>query len=184
MATIATEDGRDLLIQVDDLEPYRIHPLPGGAGHQITEAYLAVARGESDGEDIPEALSIALNGAEYDETADRWRLPKLLPISRRLEREVRLAEIESVAYCAFYWQTIVGIAGVNAFLEAGGGIAGQVKALWVMAARMGLSTSQTSPLSALESLTQMAGTPTTSSPASSSKPGKQPRDRRAKHAKR
>jgi len=184
MAITATEEGRNLLIVVEDDEQrfeYRIRPLPGGAGHQITETYLATARGElHDEAAVTEALTMALNGARYDAATERWTIPDDLPVSEQLERELRLAETESVAYCAFYWQTIVGIAGVNAFLEGGEGVAGQVKALWVMTARMGLSTSRPSPLSALDTLTSMVSTPSTSSRAGGEKRGKQPRDRPAK----
>jgi hypothetical protein len=184
MTITAAQQGRDLHLQIEGVEaPFVIHPLPGRAGMQITETYLNGAIGGTSNEEITDALAIALDGAV--KVDDIW-----VPVAEkdringnRMGDELSLTETEHVAQCAFFWQTVLGVAGVNAYIEDGGGVAGGSKALWALAMRLGLSPSRTSPSSALETLIQLANTPTTSTPTGGKPNVKQPQDRLPKQTK-
>jgi hypothetical protein len=177
----ASEVGRDLHLTVEGVAPYIVRPLPGRIGEQITSTYLDAATGRATTEDMTDAFRMALDGAVKD--CDRY-VP--LPESEqhnynRLQDELRTAEAESVLMPAFLWQTVLGLPGVTAFIQGGEGVAGGVKALWALTARLGISPSRTSPHSALDELTRLqAATPNTSSPQGGVKPGKQPQDRQPK----
>lgn len=179
----ATEHGRDLHLTVEGLAPYIVRPLPGRIGEQITATYIEAAVGRATTEDMTDALRMAVDGGVKD--GDRY-VP--LPESEqhnynRMQGELRTAEAESILMPAFLWQTVLGLPGVTAYIEGGGGVAGGVKALWALAARLGISPSRTSPLSALDELTRLqAGSPSTSSLPGGVKPGKQPRDRQSKQS--
>lgn len=67
---------------------------------------------------------------------------------------IREEECQQIALCAFYWQSVVGIEAVNAFLEAGEGMVGSLKALNLLLIRIGRSPSQSSLQAATVSLTQ------------------------------
>jgi len=178
--TTATQEGRNLHIHVDGVDPYIVKPLGGDAGKQMTDTYLRGALGQASGEEISNALVMALDGAVRD--GDLW-VP--VPLEQRtnanrIGEELRLEETDSVAMAAFFWQTILGMAGVNAFLEHGG-VAGHTKAMGALVARLGISPQRTSPSSALEDLTQLLGsTPSMSTPLGGPKPGRQPQDRQPK----
>lgn len=99
---------------------------------------------------------------------------------------IRQEEVEALALCAFYWQTVVGIEAVNAFIEGGEGTTGSLKALSLLQTRLGLSPSTTSRSSALENLIQSrAGSPNTAIPQAGGKSVRLPSDRRKpKNAKK
>ena len=83
---------------------------------------------------------------------------------------IRQAEAESLSLCAFYWQTVVGIEAVQAFIDGGEGTAGSLKALNLLLMRIGRSPSPSSLQAVTESLTQQddsEGTPATESSSSS-----------------
>jgi hypothetical protein len=176
----ANEVGRDLHLTVEGVAPFVVRPLPGRIGEQITNTYLHAAVGAATAEDMTDAFRMALDGGVLE--GERY-VP--LPVEEqhnynRLQDELRTAEAESILMPAFLWQTVLGLAGVTAFIEGGEGVAGGVKALWALTARLGISPSRTSPSSALETLIQLEGTPSTRSPEGGAKPGKQPRDRQPK----
>lgn len=168
MALTAEQHGRNLHLTVEGVDTFVIRPLPGRVGVQITETYLEGATNRASSQEVEEALMIAVDGAVWDETAGRF-VPVPEPeraIYNRVSDELRLGEAESVLLPAFFWQTVVGIAGVRAFIEGGEGVAGGIKALWALVARLGISPSKTSHSSALDDLIRLAATPSTSSPQS------------------
>jgi hypothetical protein len=74
---------------------------------------------------------------------------------------IRQQEGEALCLCAFYWQTIVGIEGVNAFLDAGEGTLGSVKALTLLQIRLGLWMPETSrALATANSMQEDGSSPT------------------------
>ncbi|GGD33080.1 hypothetical protein GCM10010915_11820 [Microbacterium faecale] len=166
MALKAQQVDRDLHLTVEGAATFVIRPLPGRVGKQITDTYLDGAAGHTDGTDVELALMMAVDGAQWDDETGRYvPLPEeQRTVYNRVSDELRLGEAESILLPAFFWQTILGITGVNAYIEGGEGIAGGVKALWALVARLGVSPLQTSPSSALESLIRLASTPTTTSP--------------------
>ena len=184
MTITAAQQGRDLHITVIGIEePFIIKPLPGRAGMQITDTYLNGATGAATSEQMTDALAIAVDGAVLD--GDLW-VPRPLDeraVGNRMGLELSIPETESVALAAMFWQTILGVSGVNAYIEGGEGLAGGVKALWALVARLGLSPSRTSPSSALDTLIQLANTPTTSTPTGGKPNVKQPQDRLPKQTK-
>lgn len=177
----ATEVGRDLHLTVEGVAPFVVRPLPGRIGEQITSTYLNSAVGRATTEEMTDAFRIAVDGGILD--GDRY-----VPVPEaeqhnfnRVQAELRTAEAESILMPAFLWQTILGLSGVTAFIEGGEGVAGGVKALWALTARLGISPSRTSPSSALDDLIQLqAGSRSTSTLPGGVKPGKQPQDRQPK----
>lgn len=177
----ATEVGRDLHLTVEGVAPFVVRPLPGRVGEQITHTYLNSAVGAASTDEMVDAFRMAVDGAAHD--GDRFvPLPEAEQHNyNRIQDELRTAEAESILMPAFLWQTVLGLSGVTAFIEGGGGVAGGVKALWALTARLGISPSRTSPSSALDDLIQLqAAIPSTSSQPGGVKPGKQPRDRQPK----
>lgn len=179
----ASEVGRDLHLTVEGIAPYVVRPLPGRIGEQITSTYLSAAVGAASTDDMTDAFRMALDGGVLD--GDRF-VPR--PVEEqhnynRVQDELRTAEAESILMPAFLWQTVLGLSGVTAFIKGGEGVAGGVKALWALTARLGISPSRTSPSSALDELTRLQGASlSTSSPRAGVKPGKQPRDRQPKQS--
>lgn len=177
----ATEVGRDLHLTVEGVAPYIVRPLPGRIGEQITATYLETAVGRASTEAMTDAFRIAIDGGVHD--GDRY-VPRPEAEQHNYNRlcdELRTAEAESILMPAFLWQTILGLSGVTAFIEGGEGVAGGVKALWALTARLGISPSRTSPSSALDALIQLqAATPSTSTRQGGAKPGRQPQDRQPK----
>lgn len=179
----ATEVGRDLHLTIEGVAPFVVRPLPARVGEQITATYLNASVGTATAEDMQDALRMALDGAVRDEESGRF-VP--LPVDgqpnwNRAQDELRTAEAESVLMPAFLWQSVLGVAGVNAYIEAGEGVAGGVKALQALVYRLGLSAPTTSPSTALDDLIRaQVSTPSTSTPQGGAKPGKQPQDRQPK----
>lgn len=177
----AEEVGRDLHLTVEGVAPYVVRPLPGRIGEQITSTYLNAAVGIASTEEMTDAFRIALDGGVLD--GDRY-VPRPADEQHnynRIQNELRTAEAESILMPAFLWQTVLGLSGVTAFIEGGEGVAGGVKALWALTARLGISPSRTSPSTALDDLIQLqAASPNMRSPQGGAKPGKQPRDRQPK----
>lgn len=171
MTLNAQQVDRDLHLTVDGADTFVVRPLPGRIGKQITDTYLDGAAGNGDPVAVEAALMIAVDGGVWDDETARYvpRPDGDRPIYDRISDELRLGEAESILLPAFFWQTVLGIAGVNAYIEGGEGIAGGVKALWALVARLGLSPLRTSPSSALENLIRLASTPTTTSPTGGAK---------------
>lgn len=177
----ASEVGRDLHLTVEGVAPYVVRPLPGRIGEQITSTYLRASVGAATTEEMTDAFRMALDGGVLD--GDHYvPLPEEEQHNyNRIQNELRTAEAESILMPAFLWQTVLGLTGVTAFIQGGEGVAGGVKALWALTARLGLSPSRTSPSTALDDLIQLqAASPSTRSPEGGAKPGKQPRDRKPK----
>jgi len=179
-AITATQEGRNLHLHVEGLDPFIVKPLPGNAGMEATDTYLNMATGTGSQVDVTLALVMALDGGVHNTETDRWEpVPeKERTNSNRLGTELSTAEMEDVSMAAFFWQTILGPAGVNTYLTNGGGVGGHTKAMWALVTRLGLSPLLTSPSSALEDLIQLQGSiPSTSTRPSGNKPGKKPQDR-------
>lgn len=167
----AEQVDRDLVLTVEGTDPFVIRPLPGRQGKQITETYLNGAQGLAPGGDIEAALMIAVDGGVWDDEQGRF-VPRPDPertVYNRINDELRLGEAESILLPAFFWQTILGIAGVRAFIEGGEGMSGGVKALGALAARLGLSPSLTSPSSVLGNLIRLESTTPTTFPTGGEK---------------
>lgn len=182
----ATQEGRNLHLHVEGLDPFIVRPLPGNAGMQVTDTYLKMATGTGNQVDVTLALVMALDGARLNEGTNLWEpVPETeRDNSNRIGTELSAAEMEDVSMAAFFWQTILGPAGVNTYLENGGGVGGHTKAMWALVTRLGLSPLLTSPSSALDELILLQGSiPSTSTPPSGKKPGKQPQDRQPKRKK-
>lgn len=81
---------------------------------------------------------------------------------------MRQEESEALVLCAFYWQGVVGIEAVNAFIENGEGTAGSLKALRLLQMRLGLLPSTNSSREVMESVMQGAGSEGTSTTPTSS----------------
>lgn len=181
----AVEQGRNLHLSVEGIEsPFVIRPLPGRVGMQITNTYIEGATGLATAEQIEDALRIAVDGGVL-EGGVYVPLPVDEQINyNRILDELRTTEGESVLLPAFFWQTVLGMAGVNAYIDGGEGVAGGVKALWALVSRLGLSPTKTSPSSALENLIRLQESIRhTSTHPAGEKPGKQPQDRRPKQKK-
>lgn len=182
MAITATQEGRNLHIHVDGLDPFVIKPLPGGAGLQLTETYLETAVGRSDNLSTAKALAMAVDGAQLDSTTGLWE-PSDERANRDRIEQLSLGEQEDVTMAALFWQTILNMAGVNIYLSEGG-VGGHTKAMRALVQRLGLSPLLTSPSSALDALTQLQdSTRSMSTPQDGAKPGKKPLDRLRKKAR-
>lgn len=148
----AAESGRNLIIQVEGLAPYIINPLPGFAGQKAVEIFLNVAARQLQPEALLEAWQLAVDGVdENDNTITDG------PTFTRISRELRLKEQDIVVQAAFYWQSVLGIDGVNVLLEGGEGLAASKKVLELLIWTLGISPTQTERSSALETLIQSPG---------------------------
>lgn len=67
---------------------------------------------------------------------------------------IRQEECESLCLCAFYWQTVVGMEAVNAFIQGGEGQAGSLKAMSLLQIRLGFSNTPNSSSAVMASLIQ------------------------------
>lgn len=149
MTINAEKVGRDLQLAFDGVDdPFIIHPLPGNAGQQITRTYLKAAEGKG-GENFPDALRMALDGARKNAITGDWeRLPdEECPNWQRIGNELSQSEGELIVMPAFFWQTILGMDGVAAYVEGGEGIAGTLKAQKALLTRLGLLAQMTLPSS-------------------------------------
>jgi hypothetical protein len=159
--------GRRLILTVetaDDetpIEPYRVEPLSGKVGRQLSMDYSLMLVGQTpDGFNIGDAMITATGQENYD----------------RLSDELRQEEAEQIIQAAFYWQTAIGMDGVRAILE--GGVGGMGKASALFAQRMAPLLPPTSPRSASENPTPSPDdTPNTSTPEGGVKLVKKPLDR-------
>lgn len=175
----AEQQGRRLVLTVevgDDepvIEPFVILPLPMETGRLLTAEYLAfVTPGGLPGiepltpERKVEIFQVALDGADPETHAPHLDADgqPIIPQYKRAEAQLTQAEGEELLIKAFMWHTIVGIDGILAFDEAGGGTAGALKAIRLLASRTGLLPSPISHSSVSENLTQQADTSGTSTP--------------------
>lgn len=158
MPVAATLEGRNLKLTLPGIEPFIIAPLPGFAGEKATETFIQVAARVRAPEDLTEVWMLALDGVDADGATIKDG-----PNWTRVRNTLSLHEGEEIIHPAFYWQTTLGIDGVNEFIEAGGGLAGAKKALERLILTLGISPMQTGRSGALENLTQLlAPTPPTS----------------------
>lgn len=141
----AKKDGRNLVLTLDGVDPFVIRPLPGHAGRQITDTYITVTAGGGQDVDLIAALQMAVDGAVLD--GDRWvPRPQVEQTNfNRLGMELSQDEGELIIMPAFFWQTVLGMDGVKAYIEGGEGIAGTLKAVRALTARLGLLVRRTSP---------------------------------------
>lgn len=147
MTVSAEKVGRNLHLTFEGVaEPFIIKPLPGRAGLQVTDTYLAVAGGENHAQALTEALQMSVDGARRD--GDRWvPLPEgEQPNFNRIGDELSQGEAEAILMPAFFWQTILGMDGVKAYIEGGEGLAGTLKATGALSRRLGIFVRPTSPV--------------------------------------
>lgn len=141
----ATKAGRDLVLTVEGLDPFVIRPLPGHAGRQITDTFLTSVGGGSNGTDLAAAMQMAVDGAILD--GDVW-VPRPAGEQTNFNRigmEMSQAEAEQILMPAFFWQTILGMDGIRAYIEGGEGLPGTLKAAGALSVRLGLLVQRTSP---------------------------------------
>jgi len=146
MTVTAEKVGRNLVLTMEGVEPFTVRPLPGLAGIQITDAYIHAAGGMSAA-DMEAAFVMAVDGARENTITGRW---EPVPAEERanynrIARELSQAEAEEILMPAFLWQTTLGMDGVKAYLEGGGGLAGTLKATGALSRRLGLLARTTSP---------------------------------------
>lgn len=146
----ATKQGRNLLIAVEGIEePFVIRPLPGYAGIQMTNDYLATMGG--NGQNLVGALQMAVDGARENTITGLWEpVPEEQQTNySRIGRELSQTEAEWVLMPAFFWQTVLGMDGVKTYVEGmtdndGNGLGGTLKAAAALTSRLGLSARLTS----------------------------------------
>lgn len=138
MTVTAEKVGRSLHLKFEGVEePFIVKPLPGRAGLAITDTYLAITGGENRAQDLTQALQMAVDGAVRE--GDRWvPLPDSEQVNfDRIGEELSQDEAESILMPAFFWQTILGMDGVRAYLEGGEGLSGTLRATSALARRLG-----------------------------------------------
>lgn len=142
--------GRRLILTIetnDDepaIAPFVVEPLGMRVGRQLTVDYVnwCMGVGQLTPDRKEEIFTIAVgteNRARADDTLTQ-------------------AEGEELLIKAFMWQTIIGMDGIKAFDEAGGGTAGALKSIRLLTSRLGLLPSPTSPNSESANPMQQAGT--------------------------
>lgn len=140
MTTTASLEGRNLHIHIEGIdEPFIIKPLGGRRGQALTNLFIQIVASERPGSEMEAVLEEAVGSDVYEQVQD----------------ELSLSEGQSVLLPAFYWQTVLGIDGVNAYLTGGEGMAGAKKALLLLTMSLGISPTQTAPSTALESLIRL-----------------------------
>lgn len=146
MTVTAEKVGRNLHITMEGVEPFVVRPLPGLAGVQITDAYIHAAGGMSAA-DMEAAFIMAVDGARENGLTGRWEpVPATEQTNyQRVIRELSQSEAEEILMPAFLWQTVLGLDGVKAYLEEGGGLPGTLKATGALSRRLGLLARRTSP---------------------------------------
>lgn len=146
----ASLNGRNLHLHLGGVEEdFIIEPLGGRDGKALTNEFLQTSIGLLPVGGMEGILERAVGSAVYE----------------RVQSEISVSEGESILLPAFYWQTVLGMDGVNAFITGGEGMAGAKKALELLALTLGISPTQTAPSGALESLIQsQAPTPPTGRP--------------------
>jgi hypothetical protein len=146
MSIKASKVGRDLHIEMEGVDgAFVIHPLPGRAGVQITDTYLSTYGGQTV--DLLPALQMAVDGARQNALTGMWEpLPESEQVNfNRIGNELSQEESEGVIMPAFFWQTVLGMDGVKAYIEGGEGLAGTLKATGALSQRLGLLAPRTSP---------------------------------------
>lgn len=108
-------------------------------------------------------VGMLMKGAYYRARSEQGDEPELMG------EPIRQQEAEALCLAAFYWQTVVGMEAVEAFIEGGEGTAGSLKALGLLQTRLVLSASPSSRSAATEQLIQQQAnsTETTDTPPSS-----------------
>ncbi|WP_105033492.1 hypothetical protein [Cryobacterium aureum] len=140
MTTTATLHGRDLHIQIDGIaEPFIIKPLGGRRGQALTDLFVQIVASERPGSEMEAVLAEAVGFDVYE----------------RVQNDLSLNEGQNVLLPSFYWQTVLGLDGVNAYLSGGEGMAGAKKALLLLTMSLGISPTQTAPSTALEHLIRL-----------------------------
>ena len=146
MSIKANKVGRDLHIEMEGVDgAFVIHPLPGRAGVQITNTYLDTFGG--DVVDLLPALQMAVDGARQNAITGRWEpLPEAEQTNfNRIGNELSQQESEDIIMPAFFWQTVLGMDGVRAYIDGGEGLAGTLKATGALSQRLGILARRTSP---------------------------------------
>lgn len=143
----AKKVGRNLEITLEGVAPFVVRPLPGLAGVQVTDTYLGTAGGAPGIEEMEAAFVMAVDGARQNALTGVW---EPVPVEdrtnyTRIGLELSQAEAELILMPAFLWQTTLGMDGVNAYIEAGGGLPGTLKATGALSRRLGLLARPTSP---------------------------------------
>lgn len=175
----AAQQGRNLTLTIDGVEPFVIAPLPGIVGEKATDTFIRICAKEESAEGLEILFQQAVDGVDAD-------MNPIVdgPNYSRIRRTLSMTEGESVVIPALYWQTTLGFEGVKAFIDGGEGMAGSKKALELLIWTLGISPTQTVPSSALESLIQKPGlTPLTSTQTGGEKPVRPPRAERRRLAK-
>lgn len=179
MSVTAAQKGRNLILTLEGVEPFEIAPLPALVGEQATDQFIRICAQEESKDGLEVLFQQAVDGVDDD-------LNPILggPNWTRIKRTLSMAEGEEIIVPALYWQTTLGIEGVNAFIEGGGGMPGAKKALELLIWTLGISPTLTAPSSALETLIRKPGlTPLTSTPLGGAKPERLPRAERRRLAK-
>lgn len=148
MTIKAEKVGRDLHITpFEGVDPFVVRPLPGSAGVQITNTYLHGTVGLAPGAEVSAALQMAFDGARKNAITDLWEpLPEAEQTNwKRMGDELSQEESESVLMPAFFWQTVLGMDGVKAYISGGEGLSGVLKATGALTARLGRLAPRTSP---------------------------------------
>lgn len=142
MIVTAELSGRNLAIRIAGIdEPFIIEPLSGRRGQELTNTFINITAGVSAGAGMEGLLAEAVGADVYE----------------RVQTELSLSEAEGVLLPAFYWQTVLGVDGVNAFISGGEGMAGAKKALQLLVLTLGISPTTTAPSTALATLIQSPG---------------------------
>lgn len=221
--TTATTEGRRLVLTVSEGIEFRVDPLAGRRGKELTELFVHATKGNLSKVASESMFIEALGAANYsaatgliveryrddddgnDVLTDQWfgrehRQLDATPTRRTVvfvAREpgaddpawevlpLRQEEIESLTLCAFYWQTVVGMEAVRAFIESGEGVAGVSKAAALYVTRGLFSPAGTSSSAVSELLTTAASSSPAPTIASSSgtvrlPAVRRPQDRRPK----
>lgn len=144
----AKKDGRNLVLTMEGVdEPFVIRPLPGHAGVAITDTYIDSTVGKASAAALAAALQIAVDGGALEN--GQW-VPKPATDQTnwtRIGMELSQEESEQIIMPAFFWQTVLGMDGVRAYIEGGEGLPGTLKATGALSARLGLWARRTSPSS-------------------------------------
>lgn len=151
MSITAEKVGRNLHLTMEGVDgAFVIHPLPGNAGLQITQTYLTANVGQASTKEWTDALIMAVDGARHNAITGRWEpVPEAEQTNfHRIGMELSQDESEGIIMPAFFWQTVLGLDGVKAYIEAGEGLAGTLKAAGALSQRLGLLARRTSPASA------------------------------------
>ncbi|RFA12167.1 hypothetical protein B7R22_17210 [Subtercola boreus] len=179
----AAQQGRDLHLTVEGVEsPFVIRPLPGRMGKHVTEQYLKISARKLPAQGMEDLLRIAVDGGH-------WVGDYLAPmptdgqhIYNRCEDELSTAEAQDILLPALFWQTVLGMDGVETYVKAGGGFAGGVKALGFLLSTLGISPLLTSHSTELETLIRaQANMPSTDTPTDGPTLAKLPAEKRSIH---